>query len=211
MYIDDSIESYNNKIDSKMPTPGGGSVAALVGSLAACLARMTGHFTIDKQSFINLDSEDKISYLESFDQLHLNRLRFEKLIDVDCENFELIMQAYRLSRKTPEEQSTRVMTLDGAAIAAVTSLQEMIELSIDSLLHLTAMAQYSNVSLLSDMACATHLFNACIECSIINIKVNLDIVVAPEQYQAYIRTVLKQKDLLVNSALKNIAAKQRGM
>src|SRR5205823_5153827 len=42
---------------AKQPTPGGGSVAALCGALAACLAAMALEYTVGKKAFAAYDVE----------------------------------------------------------------------------------------------------------------------------------------------------------
>ena len=62
MFIDKKVIDYVNVVDSINPTPGGGSVIALVGALASSLARMYGHLTFDKKAYLNLDQNTKDNF-----------------------------------------------------------------------------------------------------------------------------------------------------
>ena len=49
MLKDLSLEEYLEIVDSDAPTPGGGSVGALVGALGAALSRMLAHLSLNKK------------------------------------------------------------------------------------------------------------------------------------------------------------------
>ena len=67
--IDVSITQFIEEVDSSSPAPGGGSVSAFAGVIGIALARMVGHLTIPKKSFLKLDEVDQ----EQFQKVH-NRL-----------------------------------------------------------------------------------------------------------------------------------------
>lgn len=69
MLIDVSIKSYIDKVASKEPTPGGGSVAALAGSLGSALTAMVGYLTIGRKMYEELDEKVKEEMDNNFDQL----------------------------------------------------------------------------------------------------------------------------------------------
>ncbi len=50
MLIDGSVKEYVTKVASGAPAPGGGSVAALAGSLGSALTSMVGNLTFGKKS-----------------------------------------------------------------------------------------------------------------------------------------------------------------
>ena len=51
MYIDQPLRYFLDRLASKSPEPGGGSVAALTGALAAALVSMVSNLTIDKDKY----------------------------------------------------------------------------------------------------------------------------------------------------------------
>ena len=55
--INKSVLDYINDVDSSLPAPGGGSVTAVVASLACALAGMVAHLTVNKKKFKELDKE----------------------------------------------------------------------------------------------------------------------------------------------------------
>ena len=60
MLKDLSIEEYLEAVDSERPTPGGGSVAALVGALGAALSRMLAHLSLNKKKFKEENNDEII-------------------------------------------------------------------------------------------------------------------------------------------------------
>jgi len=59
LFIEKSLKDYVAEVASGAPVPGGGSVAALAGSLGAALTSMVGNLTIGRKGYIELDDEIK--------------------------------------------------------------------------------------------------------------------------------------------------------
>ena len=70
--IKKSVESFSEELASSAPTPGGGSVAALMGAMGAALVSMVANLTIGKKKYANV--EDEVSKLleESESLRHLS-------------------------------------------------------------------------------------------------------------------------------------------
>ena len=56
-YRANSIEAYASDAAAGKPTPGGGSVSALVGALAAAMSEMTANYTVGKKRFADVRDE----------------------------------------------------------------------------------------------------------------------------------------------------------
>ena len=65
MLIEKSGLTILNEIDSSSPTPGGGSISALVGALGICLSRMYGHLSVNKKKFLSLDESIQSKFISS--------------------------------------------------------------------------------------------------------------------------------------------------
>ena len=68
LFIEKSLKDYVAEVASGAPVPGGGSVAALVGSLGAALTSMVGNLTIGRKGYIELD--DEIASLQEQSESH---------------------------------------------------------------------------------------------------------------------------------------------
>ena len=79
---------------SKSPTPGGGSVAALLASLSAALAAMSANLTVNKKGYEDV-SEDMYELANKFESKANKYLDYMKK-DIDA--FNGVMSAYKLSK-----------------------------------------------------------------------------------------------------------------
>ena len=52
-----------DEIDSSSPTPGGGSVSALVAALGISLSRMYAHLSIHKKKFLSLEENVSSNFM----------------------------------------------------------------------------------------------------------------------------------------------------
>jgi formiminotetrahydrofolate cyclodeaminase len=117
MLKDMGLQEFIDQMASDAPVPGGGSVAALSGAIAAALAEMVANLTIGKKKYEEVEElmiEQKKFLIETREEL-LN------LIDEDANAFDQVMQAFRLPKETEEEKVSRreaiQMSLKGAALA----------------------------------------------------------------------------------------------
>ena len=59
-----SIDKFIEELSSDAPSPGGGSVAALVAALASSLNSMVYSLTVDKKAFEKLNNSEKNKMLQ---------------------------------------------------------------------------------------------------------------------------------------------------
>src|ERR1700704_5548740 len=91
-------------------TPGGGSVSALAGALAASLGQMVAGLSRKKKSqaaFVN-----KLS--EAVDQLRRNAAELAEAIDRDAASYDAVMAAYKLPQESADEKRTREDAIQSA-------------------------------------------------------------------------------------------------
>ncbi len=106
------IRDFVNELASSSPAPGGGSVAALCGSLSAALSSMVSNLTFGKKEFENIwEGMEKVG-------MEAQRLKdeFLSLIDKDTDAFNKLMNALKIPKKSPErmkkiEEATKEATL----------------------------------------------------------------------------------------------------
>lgn len=92
-----TLEQFTLKTASKEPTPGGGGVSGLVGSLASSLAMMVCNLTIGKPKYISYTSE-----LESIKkEAEILRSNLLDCIDKDAEAFLPLSKAYSMGKSIP--------------------------------------------------------------------------------------------------------------
>lgn len=97
------VEHFCEVTASDTPAPGGGSVSALCGALAASLSTMVGKLTIGRKGYetVEADMQAAIVELERIRQILL------KAIDEDATAFNDFMAAMKLPQITEDEKAIR--------------------------------------------------------------------------------------------------------
>ena len=101
-YKDLTIKEYNELLQTKKATPGGGSALAITLSTAISLCQMVINFTIEKKGF-----EDYVPRLKEFkEQLDLYLLKAYKYSDLDSSTFSNLMAAFKEKDSAKIEQAS---------------------------------------------------------------------------------------------------------
>ena len=111
---DQSIQFFLNELASKSATPGGGSVAALMGAQSAALISMVCNLTIGKPKYAEVEAEMQ-ALLQKSEAL---REKLTDLIKADVEVFNRLMTAYGLPKETDEEKAARTEVIQAVLKAA---------------------------------------------------------------------------------------------
>ncbi len=167
LLIEKTISEYISEVDSKTPTPGGGSVVALVGSLASALAGMVAHFTINKKSFKELSEYDKDYFNEAIKNIKDIKQRLISIIDEDANIFQEYMN---ITKKNNKEEEQKIV--NKLINISLNTLKYCYELTYE----FDKVLKYGNENLIADILIAYILINATSKASIININVNLSIL-----------------------------------
>lgn len=109
-----SIQQFLDELASKTPTPGGGSVAALLGAQSAALTSMVCNLTIGKAKFADVESDMQI-LLQRAEAL---RTLLTEFIKADVNVFNELMATYALAKETDEQKSIRSAAIQQALRAA---------------------------------------------------------------------------------------------
>ncbi len=166
----ESIGSFPNLVAEGTPAPGGGSVSALAGALAAALGRMMCNLTLGRKKFA--DVENKI-------QAHLSEL--ERLtvaltgaISEDADSFKQVLNAYKLPDETGEEKSIRQGAIQRALKLAVEVPTRTAENAFQVLLNLGPLSEMGNPNALPDVAVGSQLALSAVKGAYYNIITNLN-------------------------------------
>jgi formiminotetrahydrofolate cyclodeaminase len=104
------MDEFISSVAAAIPTPGGGSVAALAGSLAAALGEMMAGLTEGRQKFASADPQVR----EIHEKLINLRKILQALVQEDPAAFQLLLDAIKLPMKTREEKSIRETAIEYA-------------------------------------------------------------------------------------------------
>src|SRR5436305_2865502 len=145
--LSNSVGNFAELVAASTPTPGGGSVAAYCGVLAASLGQMVCNLTIGKQKYAQ--AEPRLRAIRS----ELERLgaRLRELIAEDAASFEGVLRAYRLPKDSEEQRAERAAQVQIALRGAVDVPVETAQRSLNVLKLLGELADIGNPNALSDV------------------------------------------------------------
>ena len=168
--LSNSIGNFTELVSAGTPAPGGGSVAAYCGVLAASLGQMVCNLTIGKQKYA--EAEPRLRAVRS--ELEGLGARLRELIAEDAASFEAVLRAYRLPKDSDEQKAERAAQIQIALQGAVDVPVETAQRGFDILRLLGELADIGNPNALSDVAVGARLAQVAIRGASYNISVNLD-------------------------------------
>ena len=181
--------AFLDALASSAPTPGGGSVAAFSGAMAAGLVSMVCNLTIGKKQFAEYEEELRAILARS----EALRQELQSLADEDIAVFGRLSAAYKLPRTTDADAATRQ-----AAIQKVTRQAADVPLRVAqaaaALLPLcTTLSNRCSRLIVSDVGVAAVLVRATVQSAILNVEINLSGL----DDQIYVRETRAQLEDLV--------------
>ncbi|MCI9070571.1 cyclodeaminase/cyclohydrolase family protein [Clostridium sp.] len=175
MYFKDySIEKFLYELKTDLPSPGGGSTAALVSALAGALNTMVYSFTIDKKAFEKLDNNNKekmINLKEKCEEFIKKSIAY---MEADRSTFTDLMNTFKLKRGTDEEKVYRLKMIKEKTIAAMESPLNLAKDSLEFYENIEFAVEFGNKNLTSDAVVAAVLLHSAIESAIVNVFVNFN-------------------------------------
>lgn len=162
------VTEFVDECSTESPTPGGGSVAALAGSLAAALAAMVANLTQGKKKFASVHDE-MVSTAVKGQEL---KKEMVSAVDRDTEAFDKVMAAFRLPKGTPEQEQARNAAIEEATKGA-TEVPLSVLRRVPSILDLARVtAEKGNPASQSDAGVAASLARAAAEGAYLNVRIN---------------------------------------
>jgi glutamate formiminotransferase/formiminotetrahydrofolate cyclodeaminase len=160
-----TLGNFLNAAAAKRPTPGGGSITALVGALAASMGEMALNYSVDKKGLEMYEGELRPALAE----LGKARSLLLQLMVEDQEAFE----AMNAARKLPETDPNRQGQFNAALLACIRVPESMSATAVAILGVVDRIANFVNPFLLSDLAVCADLAMATARCAIYSVRANL--------------------------------------
>lgn len=153
---------------SESPAPGGGSISAYMGSLAAALGTMVANLSAHKPGWD--DRWEEFSNYADGGQLLVKHLL--ELVDEDTEAFNRILDAVRLPKSTPEEIEARNAAVEAATLNATRVPLRTMEAALDVFPLLEAMAETGNPASVSDAGVGALAARSAVLGAELNVRIN---------------------------------------
>lgn len=175
-FADMTLAEFLDDLAASKPTPGGGSVAALAGSLGAALVSMVANLTVGKEKFKSVEPQAQ-AILARSEELRQRLLHF---IDEDVAAFNAYSAAARLPRETDEQKAARSAAIQKALMAAVTPPMETARACVEVLDLCRPIAEIGNVQAVSDAGVGALMAEAGLRGAALNVQINLGWIKDPD-------------------------------
>lgn len=197
--------AFLDVLSSDAPAPGGGSAAAAAGAMGAALVSMVCNLTIGKEKFAAVDAQMK-TILASSEAL---RAKLTRMMQEDVEAFEVVMNAYRMPKNTPEEKAARSAAIQAGSKQATLAPLETAKACAEVITLARSAAEMGNPNVASDAGVAVLCAQAGLKGAALNVFINLGSIkdkAFVAEHRAEIEAILANHDALANevyTAVKN--------
>jgi methenyltetrahydrofolate cyclohydrolase len=201
MYIDQPLRHFMDKLASRSPEPGGGSVAALTGALGAALVSMVANLTLGKEKYKDVQPQIEALLKES-EEL---RGDLQDLIQKDTEAYGALSEVYKMPKNTDAEKAARTVKMQEALKKACQVPFEIGLKALDVAKLAQRAADIGNVGAVSDAGVAVLLAQACAQSAALNVKINVNSIkdtTFNNDTWARTQDVLKQVAVLEKSVME---------
>jgi glutamate formiminotransferase/formiminotetrahydrofolate cyclodeaminase len=164
-----TVDGFVGAVASSAPTPGGGSVAAYAGALAAALAQMVAGVTIDRKKYADVDAEMREI---SFRSAELRR-KLMALVESDAQSYTAVSDAYKLAREPESNAAKREAAITQALIGASEVPLETARACAEVAELAAAVALRGNANAVSDGGVAALLAEAACKGAAYNVRINV--------------------------------------
>jgi glutamate formiminotransferase/formiminotetrahydrofolate cyclodeaminase len=165
----ESVSGFLASVASSNPVPGGGSVAAHAGALAAALAQMVAGLTIGKKKYAAVDAEMKEASLRA---VALGN-QLASLVKRDAEAYALVSEAYKLPREPADAAARRSETVTNALLEAAEVPLETARAAVEVARLAALVAEKGNTNAVTDAGVAALLAAAAARGAAYNVRVNV--------------------------------------
>jgi methenyltetrahydrofolate cyclohydrolase len=199
-----TLEGFADAVASLEPVPGGGSVSALAGGLAAALAAMVASLTLKKEQYANLTPLMQSLGTEA------GKLQKELLnaVDRDADSYRQVLSAFRLPKSTDDEKQKRAGAIQAAFRHATEVPLQVAETALKVLDMAGTAALKGNQDMVTDAGVGVLMARSAALGALMNAKINLsslkdrNLVNNLETKIAHLKHTVIQKEAEILGALK---------
>ena len=164
-----SLSGFVSSVASSTPTPGGGSVSAHVGALAAALAQMVAGLTVGRKKYAAVDAEMRQIGLDAAELGN----HLAALVEADANSYTAVSEAYKLP-KEPEDAAVRRRDAITDALLGASRVPLETARACTRVAELAALvATKGNANAVSDAGVAALLAEAACRGAAYNVRINV--------------------------------------
>lgn len=163
-----SVKGFARETASESAAPGGGSVSAYMGALAAALGTMVANLSAHKRGWD--DRWKEFSDWAERGQDVMERLL--RLVDEDTEAFAKIMDVFSMPKGTEEEKAARAEAMEKATLYASRVPLKTMQSAMEAMPVALAMARIGNPASASDAGVGAIAALAAVRGAHLNVRIN---------------------------------------
>ena len=163
-----TCKGFAEEAARESPAPGGGSISAYMGSLAAALGTMVANLSSHKPGW-----DAKWNYFSEWAEKGQEIMaRLLWLVDEDTESFNRIMAVFSMPKSTDEEKAARSKAMQEATLYATQIPLETMRASMATFPIIKAMASEGNPNSVSDAGVGALAARSAVLGACLNVKIN---------------------------------------
>lgn len=201
-----SLKTFADETASESPAPGGGSIAAYIGSLGASLATMVANLSSHKKGW---DDRWEVFSDVAEEGQRLKDALLHK-VDEDTAAFNAIMTAMSLPKSSESEKILRKKAMSDATKLAIEVPLSTMRLALESFSIIQKMVEIGNPNSVTDAGVGALCVRAAVRGAYLNVKINtsgFEDKVYVEQVLSEAETILAKAEQLEAAALKIVNEK----
>ena len=189
-----SVKEFIDKVTGNDPVPGGGSVSALNGSLAASLAAMVANLTVGRKKYAEVNDEmEQISA-----RMTEQSAKLLADVDRDAEAYDRVFAAFKLPKETDEEKAVRKEAIQHETKYAAEVPMEVARTASELLPMIDAAARRGNSNAVTDATVAMMCARTAVIGALLNVRINLTSITD----EAFVKTMTEEADRLETVAVE---------
>lgn len=154
---------------SSSPTPGGGSVSAYVGALAASMTCMVANLTVGKEKYKDVEPQVKEILAEAEEVLGLLKTGLSQ----DIAEFSNFMDVLKLPKGTDEEKAVRAEKMQEVLVSATNTPLGISQNCFRVLQLAQKLAPIGNKGAISDVGVSAYLAESALKSAMLSVDINL--------------------------------------
>ena len=162
------LNAFADETAKDSPAPGGGSISAYIGALGVSLGTMVANLSSSKTGWESR-WEEFSQWAEKGQQIKNQLL---SMVDEDTHAFNKIMDAFKLPKGTEEEKLNRMKEIQQATKFAIEVPFKVMQLSLESMNVIKAMAETGNPNSVSDAGVGALCARSAVMGAFLNVKIN---------------------------------------
>ena len=166
--VDMTCVEFADETASESPAPGGGSISAYMGALAAALGSMVANLSAHKAGWD--DRWEEFSDVAEKGRDIQDRLIH--LVDEDTEAFNRIMAVFAMPKKSAEEKTARAAAMEAATLYATEVPLRTMKTAYETFDILQAMAEKGNPASVSDAGVGALAARSAVLGAHLNVRIN---------------------------------------